>query len=64
MTVTLTIRRNMVKLVNIRIFYHMLVECEPTLVNFQLCPGKDLIEERIACKTVQKDNQGSCIANE
>ena len=64
MTVTLTIRRNMVKLVNIRIFYPVLVECEPALVDFQVCPGKDLIEEWITCKMVQKDNWGRCIASE
>ena len=64
MILTLTMRRNMVKLVNIRIFYHMLAECEPTLADFQVCPGKDLIEECIACKTVQKDKWGRCIASE
>ena len=52
MIVTLTIRRNMVKLVNIGIFYHVLAECEPILADFQVCPGKDIIEECITCGTV------------
>ena len=30
-----------------------MVECEHILANLQVCPSKDLIEECIACKTVQ-----------
>ena len=50
--------------INIKTFYHVLAEQEPTLADFWVCPGKDLIEECTACKTEQKDNWGRCIASE
>ena len=62
MIVTLTMRKNIVQLVKIKTFYQVLHE--HILVDFQVCPGKDLIEEYIACKTVQKDNPGRCIVSE
>ena len=62
MIVTSTIRRNIVQLVNIKTFYHVLHE--HILADLQVCPGKDIIGECIICRTVQKDNQGRCIASE
>ena len=58
MIVTLTMRRNIVELVNIRTFYHVLAEHEPILVDFQACPDKDVIEECSTCKTVQLGHSG------
>ena len=58
MIVTLTMQRNIVELVNIRIFYHILAECEPILADFQACPDKDVIEECRACETVQLRHLG------
>ena len=51
MVVTLTMRRNIVELVNIKIFYHMLHK--HILVEFRVCPGEVVIEECITCNTVQ-----------
>ena len=39
-------------------FYHMLAECEHILVDFQAFPGKDVIEECSAWRTVKSRDSG------